>query len=206
MAQTVDGKIAGKQGERVSISNELCSQFTHKKRLHSDVLLTTARTVNQDDPLLNVRLLEGDVAKPVAILDRRLTLNPEAILFKTAKYCHIYHDEHTLTQITLPNSTCHAMSTAHGLLDLEAVILHLGQLGYHDVWVEAGGILFDSLHRARLVNRTHIYIAPTVLGAAAVSAYHQADMFNQARNVSWQAMGDNMIATLDWVAHPRQEG
>jgi diaminohydroxyphosphoribosylaminopyrimidine deaminase/5-amino-6-(5-phosphoribosylamino)uracil reductase len=30
MAQTFDGKIAGPEGERVTLSNSLCSEFTHK--------------------------------------------------------------------------------------------------------------------------------------------------------------------------------
>lgn len=199
MAQTLDGKIAGVGGERVYLSNELCAEFTHKKRLHSDIILTTARTVNQDDPLLNVRLLGADVAKPVAIIDSRATLNPSAKVFKTAKHCHLYYDEHNPGHITYGNSSCHAMPAAQGLLDLEAVINHLGQLGYHDVWVEAGGTLFSALHLAQLANRTYIYIVPTALGSTAVSAYHHSDMFKQACKVTWQTMGDNMVASLDWV-------
>jgi diaminohydroxyphosphoribosylaminopyrimidine deaminase/5-amino-6-(5-phosphoribosylamino)uracil reductase len=199
MAQTMDGKIAGVGGEPVCISNALCSEFTHKKRLHSDVILTTARTINKDDPLLNIRLLGENIAKPVAIIDSRSGLNPAAKLFTTAKYCHIYHNDHPPTQEIHPNATRHAMPTTQGLLDLEAVINHLGSLGYHDVWVEAGGTLFSALHLARLVNRTYIYIAPTVLGSGAVAAYHHVDMLNQPCKVAWQAMGDNMIASLDWM-------
>ena len=199
MAQTMDGKIAGERGVRVSLSNALCAQFTHKKRFHSDVILTSARTVNQDDPLLNARLLDADVAKSVAIIESLTMLNPAATLFTTAKHCHIFSDKHDPADVVHQNSTRYLMPATKGLIDLEAVILHLGQLGYHDVWVEAGGTLFSSLHLARLVNRTHLYIVPKVLGATAVSAYQHEDMFNQASNVSWQIMGDNMIATLDWV-------
>lgn len=200
MAQTMDGKIAGKNGVRISLSNELCAQFTHKKRLQSDVILTTARTVNIDNPLLNARLPDGHVAKPIAIIDNRCTLNPAATIFTTAKHCHIYSAEHKSTQMAYQNSTHHVVPSTDGFLDLESVILHLGQLGYHDVWIEAGGTLFSSLHLARLINRTYLYIVPAVLGGAAMSAYHHIDMFNQACNVSWQSMGDNMMAILDWVA------
>ena len=199
IAQSMDGKIAGNQGERVQLSNSLCAEFTHKKRLCSDVILTTTQTINSDNPLFNIRLPAVDtVAKPVAIIGSRTMLNQEAKVFTTAKHCHIYHDKHHPVVVTPPNCTSHGMPAIQGLLDLEAVICHLGQLGYHDVWVEAGGTVFSALHLARLVNRTYIYIVPTVLGESATSAYHHADIFNQRCLVTWQPMGDNMIASLNW--------
>ena len=32
----------------------------------------------------------------------------------------------------------------------------------------------------------------------AVSAYQQNEIFNRPHTVSWHAMGDNMIACIDW--------
>lgn len=198
LAQTMDGKIAGVNGERLQLSNAACADFTHQQRLHTDIILTSARTVNQDDPLLNVRLQGNETAKPVAILDCRGTLKPTAKIFQTAKHCHIYHGEDYPSAFPPPNSTLHYIPTAQGLLNLEAVIQDLGQQGFHDVWVEAGGTLFSALHLARLVNRTYLYIVPKILGQAAVSAFHHIDLFNHPRVVKWQAMGDNMVASLDW--------
>lgn len=198
IAQSLDGKIAGVNGERIALSNALCAAFTHQKRLQSDVILTTARTINQDDPLLNVRLPGVEQGKPVAIIDSRGSINPKSKLFNTAKHCHIYYDERYPQPGTLPNSSFYAMPAKLGRLDLQAVIRHLGGLGYHDVWVEAGGALFSALHLARLVNRTYVYIVPTVLGDKAISAYYHADIYNQQCQITWQAMHDNMVATFDW--------
>jgi diaminohydroxyphosphoribosylaminopyrimidine deaminase/5-amino-6-(5-phosphoribosylamino)uracil reductase len=205
MAQTMDGKIAGPQGERIHLSNSLCSEFTHKNRLHSDVILTTARTIDRDDPELNVRLPSLLAEKDVALICGQSMLNHKAKIFNTARHCHLFHDEYASGLSGLQNSTCHAIPATEGLLDLEAVMSVLGQLGYHDVWVEAGGRLFSALHLARLVHRTHLYLAPLVLGPSAVSAYHHSDVFHSPCHVSWQAMGDNMIATLDWVVDPLLE-
>ena len=90
------------------------------------------------------------------------------------------------------------MPAALGRLDLKAVIHHLGHLGYHDVWVEAGGELFNALHQAGLVNRTYVYLVPRILGLAATPAYQNIDMFNAPALVTWQALGDNMVARFDW--------
>ena len=45
---------------------------------------------------------------------------------------------------------------------------------------------------------TYIYVSLAVLGDEAVSAYHQPNMFNQATQLSWQVMGDNVLASLEW--------
>ncbi|AHE66990.1 bifunctional diaminohydroxyphosphoribosylaminopyrimidine deaminase/5-amino-6-(5-phosphoribosylamino)uracil reductase RibD [Legionella oakridgensis] len=203
IAQTLDGKIAGKEGKRVLLSNSLCSEFTHQKRLQSDVILTTARTINQDDPLLNVRLSDGHISKPIAIIDGKGILNPKAKLFAAAKQCHIYYNKHHQINKHCPNSSYYGIPTQHDEIDLMAVIKHLGEIGYHDVWVEAGGRLFSALHRLGLVQRSYIYIVPSLLGESATTGYPNEDIFTRAKTVTWQPMGDNMIVSLEWQ---REEG
>lgn len=196
IAQTLNGKIGQAQGERVILSNSLCEQFTHQMRAAADVILTTARTVQLDNPRMNVRLGDKEQKKNIAIIDRQLSLNQDAIIFSTAAHCHIFHCNEK--EVSYPNSAFHLMPAINGVMDLRAVIMYLGRLGYHDVWVEAGGALFSALHREGLVHRTYIYIVPTCLEHSAVSAYQQSGVFNRVHTVSWHAMDDNMIACLDW--------
>ncbi|KGP63526.1 riboflavin biosynthesis protein RibD [Legionella norrlandica] len=198
MAQTFDGKIGQTFGERMILSNSLCGQFTHQMRAISDVILTSAKTVRMDNPKMNVRLGNMEVAKPVAIIDRNLSLPKDAIIFSTAKHCHIYHQPQAVRDKTYPNSTYYSTPLKNGLMELSAIIAHLGELGYHDVWVEAGGAIFSALHTERLVHKTYLYLVPKSLGQHAISAYQQQGIFEQAHTVSWQSMGDNMIACLDW--------
>ena len=198
IAQTFDGKIAGSEGEQIALSNASCAEFTHKNRLESDIILTTARTVNQDNPQLNVRLSDFTCTKPVAIIDTRLSFDRSSKLFSTATHCHIFYDEHIKAPELVNNRTYHPIPSEEGVLDLHVVIQTLGDLGYHSVWLEAGGGLFTAMHQARLVQRTHIYLVPRILGDKAVSAYRHSNLFNHSMCVSWMPMGDNMIATLDW--------
>ncbi len=204
MAQSMDGKIAGANGERVQLSNALCAKFTHMKRLHSDVILTTARTINKDNPLLNARMTDVDVAKPVAVIDVRLEINRDANIFNTSKHCHVYYDEQYAEPALRENCSYHPMPAAAGRISLEKIMQHLGHLGYHDVWVEAGATLFNALHKARLVNRTYLYIVPTVLGDEAICAYQNTSVFENRGGVAWQAMGDNMIASFDWLIDQKE--
>lgn len=198
LAQSLDGKIAGGKGQRCYLSNTECAEFTHHNRLHTDVILTTEKTITLDDPLLNVRLKNSEQAKVVAIIDSRLSLKKEAKIFNTAKHCLIYHDERHAVDNPLPNCSYYAVPAKEDLLDLTTIIGHLGSLGFHDVWVEAGGLLFSALHRENLVQRTYLYIVPTLLGAEAASAFVGENIFNKKPTLTWQIKTDNVIACLDW--------
>lgn len=196
MAQTLDGKIADEQSQPVQLSNQACFEFTHQQRLYSDVILTTARTVRQDNPALNVRK-ENQViqSKPVAILDTEGCIQSNAQIFKTAKNCIIFHAEHH--SLNLPDATAVPVPVSPQGLNIEKILDYLGALGFHDVWVEAGATLFNTLHQARLVQRTYLYLVPKVLGPQALNLYHHP-MMNQPFEISWEIKEDNVIAKIDW--------
>lgn len=198
MAQTLDGKIAGPKGQRLQLSNASCAEFTHQQRLHSDVILTTVETIINDDPQFIVRLAQGEQKKPLAILDRQLRLPKSAKIWETTQAVHSYHDVRHVAPF-VGRGDYHAVAVVHDKLDLEAIITHLGSLGYHDVWVEGGGKLFSALHEQGLVNRTFLYIVPEVLGEMAVSGYDGGQIFKRKHQVLWDVRADNMIMRLDWL-------
>lgn len=198
IAQTFDGKIAGVLGERVQLSNQDCERFTHQNRLKNDIILTTAQTVHHDNPQLNVRLADKTISKPVAIIDRQLSLKPSSHIFKSASHCYLFYDKQLPEPPSVENCSFHPVSSDDGSLSLSDVIAQLGQLGFHCVWVEAGAKLFNAIHEAHLVNRTYIYLVPRILGNQAVSAYQQVNIFNHPHMISWTPMANNVIATLDW--------
>jgi diaminohydroxyphosphoribosylaminopyrimidine deaminase/5-amino-6-(5-phosphoribosylamino)uracil reductase len=198
MAQTFNGKI-GKFGvAKDPISNAECALFTHKQRLHTDIILTTANTINIDNPLLNARINNKEYAKHVAIIDTRLKVKYNSEVFKHAKSCHIFYDDALEPPKNTSNCIFHGTPVKNNHIDLNKVICHLGTIGYHDVLVEAGGGLFTALHEQKLVNRTYIYLVPKILEEDAVNAYKSADVLKNYSKISWQAMGDNMLAVLDW--------
>ena len=84
-------------------------------------------------------------------------------------------------------------------LNLNSVFEHLGHLGYHDVWVEAGATLFNALHRALLVDRTYLYLVPRVLGPRALSL-HEVDTnwFERSTRIEWRVMGDNAMVCIEF--------
>lgn len=208
IAQTLNGKIAPFDGKKVMLSNAKCAEFTHKQRLYSDVILTTATTINIDNPLLNARV-DGHVhAKHVAILDANLKLNMDSQAIDCSEVCHIFYDKSFESKINSVNSLVnnknykkcvyHGFTVKGGKFDLTEIICHLGKIGYHDVWVEAGGKLFTALHAEKLVQKTYIYVVPTLLEDDAINAYHSMGLFDSPKSINWQNMDDNMLAIIDW--------
>lgn len=197
IAQSLDGKI-GMLEARVLISNTQCQQFTHRQRKHTDIILTTAKTIIADNPLLNVRIEEKEEKKPVAILDRRLSLPMDTKIFRNAAHCHVYYDAKIAIEKRIDNCSYHALPVIDDRLDLKGLMEHLGGLGFHDVWVEAGGTLFTALHQEGLVQTTYLYIAPVVLGSHAINGYLSPSQFNRPFKILWQIMADNVIACIQW--------
>ncbi len=198
IAQSLDGKIAAMPGKPYPISNASCSEFTHQQRLYTDLILTTAKTIQADNPLFTARVAKGEKSKFLAIVDSKLALTSDAQALSHAKHCHIYYDESLKVENPLANCSYHPTPKKDKGLDLTFIINHLGKLGYHDVWVEAGGVFFSALHQEKLVQRTYLYIAAIVLGPNSSSAFHYPEIFDNKAAVTWQIKADNVIACVDW--------
>jgi diaminohydroxyphosphoribosylaminopyrimidine deaminase/5-amino-6-(5-phosphoribosylamino)uracil reductase len=199
LAVSLDGKIAGSQGLPQQLSNALCSDFTHEKRKNSDVILSSATTIQNDNPLLNVRLANQEQGKKLAIIDSHLNLSSDARIFTSATFCHIYHSDRLKPQMQHSKCQFHPIAETQGLLDLPHIISHLGGLGYHDVWVEVGAGLFAAFHEQGLVQQTYLYVTPTLLGGDALSGFQKTTLFEKRHHLEWIPMGNNALACFDWM-------
>lgn len=65
-AQTANGKM-GATNQRIKISNALSDILVHKWRAAADAILIGSKTLEIDDPLLNVRLVAGTDPRPIIL-------------------------------------------------------------------------------------------------------------------------------------------
>lgn len=198
LALSLDGKIAQANGVPIKISGPELAQFTHQQRLQSDAILTTARTLNNDNPKLNVRLDDAVIAKSIYIWDRTLSLKDSLNIFNTASELTLFYnptmaDMQKLTLLKNKNIRCIAIS------DLLEAIKFIGEDGKHDLWVEAGGQFFNALWEQRLIQRALLYLSLKTLGSDAYPAFVQAHDFTQyAKMCHWQQMGNDAMAELEF--------
>lgn len=204
LAMSLDGKIAAADNKPVKITGEALQTMTHQYRLHCDAMLTTARTINNDNPQLNVRDDVDVIAqKPIYIIDRLLSLDVNSQIFNTAQSVTIIHstdaDKTRLVKLETLGARCVAVAEQDGLLDLQQVLVFIGEQGAHDLWVEAGGRLYESLLQQQLINYGLIYVAPTLLGTEALSAFSKPySLSAMAEQCEWTQHGDDMMFQFEF--------
>lgn len=203
LAISLDAKIADAGGSRVSITGAAAQRYTHEWRMKSDAILTSAKTIIADDPLLNIRLGDISIVKPLYILDSKLLIPTNAKVFDTTAKITVFHsedDKHKMVALKRRGVNCHRVTQKNDHLCLTEVINKIGADGVHDLWVEAGGKVFSAFIRQRLVQKSLIYVAPKLLGISAYPAFKEEfDSLNGAKSIDWHSKGDDVICEIDWV-------
>jgi len=181
VAATLDGRTAAPDGTSRWITGAEARADVHRLRAESDVVVVGAGTVRADDPRLDVRDLPDGPVDPGSVPQpRRIVLGsiPEDARVRPA-------EEH------------------HG--DLGDLLDRLGDEGVLQVLVEGGADVAGRFHRAGLVDRYVVYVAPAVLGGddgrgllAGAGAPTMVDVW-RGRTVSVVRLGDDV--RIDVVPH-----
>lgn len=199
LAMTLDGKIAGLEGQPIQITSKSLNELTHQSRKNCDAILTTAKTIRHDNPQLNARLNKEVIPKPLYIIDAHLNTPLDAQIFKTAQAITIFHgkasEERLLALKAQGAHTIYIESTAKGL-NLNQVIETIGKEGIHDLWVEAGSHCFNSLFEYKLLQRALIYIAPWAMHDG-ISAFSRYTDFRDG-DIYWQQFGKDVLCEIIW--------
>jgi diaminohydroxyphosphoribosylaminopyrimidine deaminase/5-amino-6-(5-phosphoribosylamino)uracil reductase len=179
LAATLDGRTAAPDGTSQWITGPQARADAHALRAESDAVLVGAGTVRADDPSLTVRDAPAPRGDPVRVV---LGHAPEG-------------------------ARVHPCLERSG--DLVAVLDELGGLGHLQVLVEGGAHVAHAFHRAGLVDRYVLYLAPALMGGddapglfAGPGAPTMAALARGAiRGV--ERLGPDLRIDLD--PHPREE-
>lgn len=200
LAMSLDGKIAGKNGKRIRLTGNEAQQFTHQQRKQSDAILTTAKTIYLDNPLLNCRLDDGTYKKPLYILDTHLSIPISAKIFNSAESITIFHDADLSNRQKLQQHDIRFIpikSDKKGL-DLLAILKQIGQDGKIDLWIEAGGVSFQAFIKSGLLQRAFIYVAPVWLGESAQLAFTSPSPLKGAIPINTTHLGRDTCFEFKW--------
>lgn len=178
LGMSLDGRTAMASGESQWITSPESRADVQKIRAESSVVLTGINTVLADDPSLNVRL-DVDVKQPIRVILDSLLKTP-----LTAKMLSLAGENWILTCSDdeqkikkLENIGFQVFQINKGRqLDLDAVMVFLGQKQINTVLVEAGAILNGALLNQHLVDEWIVYMAPCILGDQGRGLFHLPEM------------------------------
>ena len=167
IAASLDGATALANGQSQWITSPAARADGHAWRARSCAMLTGIGTVLQDNPRLDVRLVDTPRQPYRIIVDSRLQTPPDAAIFKSGGpvwiYCATRDADKELALVAL-GATVTCLPDAHGKVDLTALMSDLARREINELHVEAGSKLNGSLIRAALVDELLIYLAPRLLG------------------------------------------
>lgn len=172
MAASLDGITALPDGTSQWITGEAARTDGHAWRARACAVLTGIGTVLEDDPMLDVRLVEATRQPHLVIVDSRLETPVNARLFGQpahglSRRILIYTasgDADRAAALQARGATVIPLPGANGKVDLSALLQDLGRREVNELHVEAGHKLNGSFLREGLVDECLLYLAPTLLG------------------------------------------
>lgn len=172
-ALSADGKLAAAPGARTQLTGPEANRHIHRQRAEVDAIAVGSETILVDDPLLTARGAYRGRPLTRVIFDRRLRTPPSARLFSTLDAGPVI--------IVSTDVSCAGNPRAVALLSAAgARVLEIGEPGLAPALAalpsyEVTSLILEggsAVHRAALdagvVDAVNLYIAPRLLGAAAV--------------------------------------
>ena len=162
LGQSLDGRIATESGASHFVTGPQDLKRLHRLRALVDAVVVGANTVDEDNPQLTVRRVEGD--NPVrVVLDPNRRLDPSRGVFNDngARTIVVHQGPtHTVTddEIVVPAGVDDG-------LDLTVLLAALRAQGLRRILVEGGGVTVSRFLAAGLLDRLHITVAPMLIGS-----------------------------------------
>lgn len=199
VAGSLDGRSALDNGTSQWITGEAARTDGHRWRRRAGALLTGAGTVLEDDPRLDVRLVETPRQPLRVIVDSRLDTPPSARILDAPGSVLIYAahpDPARLEPLQQRGAEVRLLPGERGKVDLPALLADLARRGINELHAEAGHRLNGSMLRERLVDEYLVYLAPLLIGAgrglADIGPLTRLDAATRLRFVSVTTVGDDL--------------
>ena len=174
-AATLDGRIATRTGDSRWVTGPAARQRVHQIRHAVDAIMVGKETVIKDDPSLTTRLDGQAGSDPVRIiLDTHLSISPQAqVLHLESKAGTILvkgdapeteADRTRRESLVAQGAKIIETPLKDGRIDLDYLMVNLGQAGITSLLIEGGGRVLASALAAKIADKIIWFYAPKILG------------------------------------------
>lgn len=206
VAASLDGKTALDNGDSQWITSDAARTDGHAWRARASAVLTGIGTVLEDNPRLDVRLVETPCQPHLVVVDSRLETPLDAHLFMAGRALYIYAAEHNDAKkaaLEARGASVVYLPGKGGKVDLAAMLRDLAVREVNEVHVEAGHKLNGSLVREGLVDEFLVYLAPKLVGqGAGIASFGPITALSQALDLEFRST-DRLGPDLRIVARVR---
>jgi diaminohydroxyphosphoribosylaminopyrimidine deaminase/5-amino-6-(5-phosphoribosylamino)uracil reductase len=203
VALSLDGRTALDNGASQWITGEAARIDGHAWRKRAGAVLTGVGTVIEDDPRLDVRLVDAARQPLRVIVDSRLQTPATARILDRPGPVLLYaaiDDAKRRQPLEERGVEIACLPSAAGKVDLAAMLADLGSRGINELHVEAGEKLNASFLREGLVDELLVYLAPRLLGAgrdlAALGPFERLEQGLGFRFLDMKAVGGDLRLRL----------
>ena len=159
IGQSIDGRIALKNGNSHYINNPKSIIYLHCLRSISDAIIVGSNTIKKDNPLLTTRKIKGTNPKRI-IIDGSLSLNNKYKIFNDGNENIIFTKSSKI--VKLNNSTIIRLKEKNFTKNL---ITQIKKLKYKNILVEGGSKTISELIDNKYIDILQFMIAPILIGS-----------------------------------------
>lgn len=168
-ALSLDGKYAAIDGSSQWISNDAARREVHKIRAQVDAILSSGRTVEMDNAMLNVRGIRHARQPLRVLLDSRLKISAASAFVQSAKEYPslIFYQESSTRKIEELQGygiELHACPASQYGLDLQYILAQLYNRGINSILIEAGDTLGSAFISQNLIDKYIFFYGNLLLG------------------------------------------
>ncbi|OGX43790.1 MAG: riboflavin biosynthesis protein RibD [Omnitrophica WOR_2 bacterium RIFCSPLOWO2_12_FULL_51_8] len=167
-AQSLDGKIATRQGDSKWITSDRSRAFAHRLRRDYDAVMVGVNTVLRDNPKLDAWFGRRHPRK--IVVDSQLSTPEDAYCLTSAQKAIIVTlparpgQETENRRVLSQKAVILEAKEKSGQVNLKSMMKKLAQLGITNILVEGGGTLIGALFDEGLVDKVLFFISPRIIG------------------------------------------
>ena len=154
-----------KDKKKFYLTNKFSLQTVHVIRSKVNCILTTSKTVNDDNPRLNCRINGLEKLSPqIAIIDKNLTVNKSSFLISNAKNnrTFIFFNKYNKKKINFLNKkkiTTIYTPMKKNFLDFDFILKKLYDFEINTILVEGGKSITNFLISRNLFNEFYLFVS-----------------------------------------------